>query len=450
MIQIEEIIAKLGIKLNRMQEEVYGFLNQEGQQDLIVLSPTGTGKTLAYLLPVLNRIDQTKDIVQCIVVVPGRELAIQSSEFLAKMGTGHKTCVCYGGRPAMDEHKVIRKVQPSIIFGTPGRLIDHIVKGNIDTTNIHYIVLDEYDKCLEMGFRDEMATLLSQLPNSAKHILLSATRYRESDISILLTNYKQMDYLPEVDCLPLPSKIGLFQVSSIDKDKLDSLLRLLLYIGEQSSIIFLNYRESVTRVARFLHDNGFSPTIYHGGLDQVQREEAIYKFMNGSANILVYTDLGSRGLDIPNVQNIINYHLPESSEAFVHRIGRTARWDAEGRGFLLLGPEESIPSFINSEVKQFTFPCQFVGDNFKITDYTIPQPQMVTLYIGKGKKHKISKGDIVGFFCKQCDLHADRIGRIDVYEYFSFVAINRKDASDIIQKAQGQKIKGIKTIIEQK
>ena len=434
MIQIEEIIAKLGIKLNRMQEEVYGFLNQEGQQDLIVLSPTGTGKTLAYLLPVLNRIDQTKDIVQCIVVVPGRELAIQSSEFLAKMGTGHKTCVCYGGRPAMDEHKVIRKVQPSIIFGTPGRLIDHIVKGNIDTTNIHYIVLDEYDKCLEMGFRDEMATLLSQLPNSAKHILLSATRYRESDISILLTNYKQMDYLPEVDCLPLPSKIGLFQVSSIDKDKLDSLLRLLLYIGEQSSIIFLNYRESVTRVARFLHDNGFSPTIYHGGLDQVQREEAIYKFMNGSANILVCTDLGSRGLDIPNVQNIINYHLPESSEAFVHRIG----------------PEESIPSFINSEVKQFTFPCQFVGDNFKITDYTIPQPQMVTLYIGKGKKHKISKGDIVGFFCKQCDLHADRIGRIDVYEYFSFVAINRKDASDIIQKAQGQKIKGIKTIIEQK
>ena len=350
----------------------------------------------------------------------------------------------------MDEHKVIRKVQPSIIFGTPGRLIDHIVKGNIDTTNIHYIVLDEYDKCLEMGFRDEMATLLSQLPNSAKHILLSATRYRESDISILLTNYKQMDYLPEVDCLPLPSKIGLFQVSSIDKDKLDSLLRLLLYIGEQSSIIFLNYRESVTRVARFLHDNGFSPTIYHGGLDQVQREEAIYKFMNGSANILVCTDLGSRGLDIPNVQNIINYHLPESSEAFVHRIGRTARWDAEGRGFLLLGPEESIPSFINSEVKQFTFPCQFVGDNFKITDYTIPQPQMVTLYIGKGKKHKISKGDIVGFFCKQCDLHADRIGRIDVYEYFSFVAINRKDASDIIQKAQGQKIKGIKTIIEQK
>ena len=450
MIQIEEIIAKLGIKLNRMQEEVYGFLNQEGQQDLIVLSPTGTGKTLAYLLPVLNRIDQTKDIVQCIVVVPGRELAIQSSEFLAKMGTGHKTCVCYGGRPAMDEHKVIRKVQPSIIFGTPGRLIDHIVKGNIDTTNIHYIVLDEYDKCLEMGFRDEMATLLSQLPNSAKHILLSATRYRESDISILLTNYKQMDYLPEVDCLPLPSKIGLFQVSSIDKDKLDSLLRLLLYIGEQSSIIFLNYRESVTRVARFLHDNGFSPTIYHGGLDQVQREEAIYKFMNGSANILVCTDLGSRGLDIPNVQNIINYHLPESSEAFVHRIGRTARWDAEGRGFLLLGPEESIPSFINSEVKQFTFPCQFVGDNFKITDYTIPQPKMVTLYIGKGKKHKISKGDIVGFFCKQCDLHADRIGRIDVYEYFSFVAINRKDASDIIQKAQGQKIKGIKTIIEQK
>lgn len=450
MIQIEEIIAKLGIKLNRMQEEVYGFLNQEGQQDLIVLSPTGTGKTLAYLLPVLNRIDQTKDIVQCIVVVPGRELAIQSSEFLAKMGTGHKTCVCYGGRPAMDEHKVIRKVQPSIIFGTPGRLIDHIVKGNIDTTNIHYIVLDEYDKCLEMGFRDEMATLLSQLPNSAKHILLSATRYRESDISILLTNYKQMDYLPEVDCLPLPSKIGLFQVSSIDKDKLDSLLRLLLYIGEQSSIIFLNYRESVTRVARFLHDNGFSPTIYHGGLDQVQREEAIYKFMNGSANILVCTDLGSRGLDIPNVQNIINYHLPESSEAFVHRIGRTARWDAEGRGFLLLGPEESIPSFINSEVKQFTFPSQFVSDNFKITDYTIPQPQMVTLYIGKGKKHKISKGDIVGFFCKQCDLHADRIGRIDVYEYFSFVAINRKDASDIIQKAQGQKIKGIKTIIEQK
>lgn len=448
MIQIEEVIAKLGIKLNRMQEEVYGFLNQEGQQDLILLSPTGTGKTLAYLLPILNCIDQTKETVQCIVVVPGRELAIQSSYFLKKMGTGHKSCPCYGGRPTMDEHKVIRNTQPSIIFGTPGRLMDHIVKGNIDTTHICYIVLDEYDKCLEMGFRDEMETLLSHLPSSAKHILLSATRYRKSDISTLITNYKQMDYLPEIDSLP--SKIDLFQVNSLDKDKLDCLLRLLLYIGEQSSIIFLNYRESVTRVASFLHDNGFSPTIYHGGLDQVQREEAIYKFMNGSANILVCTDLGSRGLDIPNVQNIINYHLPESSEAFVHRIGRTARWDAEGRGFLLLGPEESIPSFINSEVKQFTFPCQFVGDNFKITDYTIPQPQMVTLYIGKGKKHKISKGDIVGFFCKQCDLPADKIGRIDIYEYFSFVAISKKEASGIIERIQGQKIKGIKTIVEQK
>ncbi|PTL25543.1 helicase [Prevotella sp. oral taxon 820] len=446
--KIEAVIAKLGIKLNRMQEEVYKFLNQDRGQDLILLSPTGSGKTLAYLLPILNRIDQTKDSVQCIVVVPGRELAIQSSEVLAKMGTGHRSCACYGGRPTMDEHRVIRKVQPSIVFGTPGRLIDHIVKENIDTTNIHYIVLDEYDKCLEMGFREEIVTLLSYLPNNAKHILLSATRYRESDISPLLTNYKQMDYLPKADSLP--SKIELFQVNSPDKDKLDCLLRLLLYIGEQSSIIFLNYRDSVVRVADFLHANGFSPTIYHGGLDQNLREESIYKFMNGSTNILVCTDLGSRGLDIPNVQNIINYHLPESSEAFVHRIGRTARWDAEGRGFLLLGPEEAIPAFINSEIKQFVFPGQLVGDNFKIEDYTIPQAQMVTLYIGKGKKHKISKGDIVGFFCKQCGLHADKIGRIDVYEYFSLVAINRKEASGIIQKAQGQKIKGIKTIIEQK
>ena len=448
MIDIQEIINKLGITPNRMQQEVYESFKRSGTNNLIILSPTGTGKTLAYLLPIVQQLDVTSNEVQCIVVVPGRELALQSSKVVSQMGAGIRACACYGGRPTMDEHRVLRQKQPVIVFGTPGRLNDHITKGNILTEHVRFIVLDEYDKCLEMGFRDEMKELLSRLPHVAHHVLLSATRCQDFDTQASLADYKQLDYLPKEG--GISSRIKLYQVNSPEKDKLDSLVRLLLHVGNQSSIVFLNYRESVERTANYLRSLGFKPAVYHGGLEQPVREEAIYKIMNGSSNILVSTDLGSRGLDIPDVENIINYHIPETYEAFVHRVGRTGRWQAEGKAFMILGPEETMPEYANVEINRFEFPEGLQAENFKIEDFEIPLPKMSTLYIGKGKKSKISKGDVLGFLCKQCGLVTNEIGRIDVYDYYSLVAVQAQVVEKVLKMAVGQKIKGVKTVVEKK
>ena len=169
------MLEKLGITaLNDMQREA-GDAILRGKQDVVVLSPTGTGKTLAYLLPLVELVDARQDVPQALVIVPGRELAMQSDRVLKDLGSGLRSAACYGGRTAMEEHRRLKEVKPQIIFGTPGRLNDHLDKGNISPYAVRYLVIDEFDKCLEMGFHDEMARLLKKLPGVRRHILLSAT-----------------------------------------------------------------------------------------------------------------------------------------------------------------------------------------------------------------------------------------------------------------------------------
>ncbi len=443
---LNQVLDKLGYKLNAMQQDVYDTLRHKDKSNVIVLSPTGTGKTLSYLLPIIEQLDTSTTLLECLVVVPGRELAMQSADVLKSMGTDINACACFGGRPAMDEHRIMRKLQPKIIFGTPGRLNDHIAKGNISTEHIRYVVLDEYDKCLELGFRNEMTSLLSTLPAHVGHVFLSATRCKELETGGFTSHYTTLDYL--VPKRAMADRIKLYQINSSDKDKLACLLNLLFHLGDQSTIVFMNYRDAVERVANFLKSFGFMPAVYHGGLDQAGREDSLYKFMNGSSNILVCTDLGSRGLDMPDVQNIVNYHLPETLESFIHRVGRTARWNAAGRAFVIVGPEESIPSYVEAEFEPFDLPV--AEPQLDPRSRAVPLPKMTTLYIGKGKKNKISKGDVVGFFCKQCGLSSQDIGRIDVYDYYSLVAVDRASAPFVLKKAKGLKIKGIKTIVEEK
>ena len=235
--------------------------------------------------------------------------------------------------------------------------------------------------------------------------------------------------------------VTLYEVHSPQKDKLDTLRRLLLGFGSESSIVFLNYRDSVERVNSYLQQAGFTTCYFHGGLEQRQREDMLYKFSNGSANILVATDLASRGLDIPNIQNIIHYHLPESEDGYIHRVGRTARWDATGRTFFILNSEEHIPDYIDGETAAYDLPSS------QPTSLP-PLPRMATLYIGKGKKDKLSKGDIVGFLCKKGGLEPSEIGRIDVKDRYAYAAVSREKLQQVLPTTKGEKIKGIKTIIE--
>lgn len=434
---IDKILDKLGIQLNPMQEEtMHAILH--GNKDVVVLSPTGSGKTLAYLMPLVQLIDPKVDEPQLVVVTPGRELALQSTEVLKSMGTGLRTMACYGGRAAMDEHRVMNKVLPQVIFGTPGRLTDHLDKGNFSAEHVKYLVIDEFDKCLEMGFQDEMGRLIASLPYLERHFLLSATEAEEIPRFVHMGRVETIDY--RMDEEQVPERIRICQVKSPQKDKLETLAQLLLSLGDESSIVFLNYRDSVERTNEFLRSRGFATSAFHGGLEQHEREDALYKFSNGSANIFVSTDLGARGLDIPDIDNIIHYHLPECEDSYIHRVGRTARWEATGKAFFLLGPSEDIPSYVDAEVEDYEIP----------SDLPAPaKPRMATIYIGKGKKDKISKGDIVGYLCKIGQLQSSEIGKIDVKDRYAYVAVSRTKLKQVLKLTAGQKIKGIKTVIEE-
>ena len=437
---IQKILTKLRItELNEMQQHAAeAITGTDG--DVVLLSPTGTGKTLAYLLPLVQLVDASRDSVQALVITPGRELALQSQQVLQSMGSGIRSTACYGGRAAMDEHRVIKDVRPQIVFGTPGRLNDHLDKENISRYDIRYLIIDEFDKCLEMGFQAEMQKLIKSLPGLQRRILLSATNAEQIPQFVNMARKGTLiDFLPDDE--QTSERVTLYEVHSPQKDKLDTLRQLLLGMGDESSIVFLNYRESVERVNSYLVEQGFTTSCFHGGLEQRQREDQLYRFSNGSANVLVATDLASRGLDIPNIQNIIHYHLPESQEGYIHRVGRTARWDATGRTFFILNSQEHIPDYVEGNIEDFDSPLT--------THHSPLAPKMATLYIGKGKKDKLSKGDIVGFLCKKGELTADEIGRIDVKERYTYVAVKREKLQQVLRLTQGEKIKGIKTVIEE-
>lgn len=429
---VQTITDRLGITLNDMQQSsVDAILNKH--DNVVILSPTGSGKTYAYLLPLVQLIDSQSDDLQAVVLVPGRELAKQSEEVLVSLKSGIRGYACYGGRPTMDEHREMRTLKPHIIFATPGRINDHIDKDNISTEKVRFIVIDEFDKCLELGFREEMAEVLNRMPSSARRIFLSATDLEEDLSGFIRIDARSADASSD-------SRVTAYIVHSKDKDKLPELSNLLRVFGQEPTIVFLNYRESVERTAGYLRDNGFSVSEYHGGLDQKAREEAIYKFANGSANVLVSTNLGSRGLDIPTVENIVHYHLPETEEDYVHRVGRATRWLHKGNTFFILNENEALPDYVEGETVEFSMPD------------TLPAPalpKMKTLYIGRGKTNKISKGDIVGFLCKKGNLAASDIGRIDVYKYYSLAAVSYEKAQDVIVNVKNEKIKGLKTIVEE-
>lgn len=437
MFDINRILEKLHIsELNDMQlDSINAIL--ETNNDVVILSPTGTGKTLAYLLPITQLIDASKDAVQAIVIVPGRELALQSDTVLKNMGSGLRSAGCYGGRPAMEEHKTLKQVKPHMVFGTPGRLNDHIDKGNISPYSINCLVIDEFDKCLEMGFHDEMARLIKKLPGIRRRILVSATEAEQIPNFVHLNHAERINYL--IDEEQVTDRVTLYEVRSSTKDKLETLTKLLRSLGDSSSIVFLNYRDGVERTADFLRRNGFSVSSFHGGMEQKMREDALYKFSNGSSNIFVSTDLASRGLDIPDIDNIIHYHLPIGEDGYIHRVGRTARWKAEGNAYFILGPEEYIPEFVEGDVEIKEIPEE------------LPEPalpRMATIYIGKGKKDKLSKGDIVGYLCKKGGLESSEIGRIDVKDRYTYAAVIRRKVNQVLKLTQGEKIKGVKTIVE--
>lgn len=434
-ISIESILSILNIEaLNDMQ--LASMKAMETQDNLMILSATGSGKTLAFLLPILHLLDHDNKKTQAIIIVPSRELALQIEQVFRSMGTGFKITCCYGGhKREIEENSLVQP--PAVIVGTPGRIADHLRRGNITADAIKMVVLDEFDKSLELGFVEEMQAIIAALPQLKKRMLTSATEAFDIPLFIGDVDFLRLDFLPENKAIT--PALSIQKVLSTEKDKTETLFQLLCFLGNRSSIIFCNHREAVERTSGILSQKGITNTFYHGAMEQRDREVALAKFRNGSVNFLVTTDLASRGLDIPNIRYIIHFHLPATEEVFTHRNGRTARMDASGTAMIIVGPDEKLPSYITPTMP----PPDFDGE------ILLPEkPKWTTLYIAAGKKDKVNKVDIVGFLSNKGDLKKEDIGLIEVKDFFSFVAVRKSRASHTLQMIKEQKIKNRKIKID--
>ncbi|XZF15980.1 DEAD/DEAH box helicase [Chitinophagaceae bacterium MMS25-I14] len=433
---ITTLIENFGIpSLNAMQEAAYDAILKK--KDVLLLSPTGTGKTLGFLMPVYELLKKNKNQegIQCLILTPSRELALQIEAVWKKMNTGYKVNSFYGG------HQMLLEVQsltepPSLLIGTPGRIADHLKRGNFDIDNIHTLVLDEFDKSLDLGFHEDMAYIISELKHLKKRVLVSATAAVEIPEFTGVETLETLDFITEhVRSEGLELKV----VHSEEKDKVNTLFRLLCSIGSTSAIIFCNHRESVARTSELLKEKGIDNIFFHGGMEQMDRERVLTQFRNGTFNFLVATDLAARGLDIPDVQHIIHYHLPFTHEEFLHRNGRTARMHATGTAYIILHTEEKLPAYIEQEPEELTLP----------ETAELPKAsEWVTLYISGGKKDKLGKIDIVGFLSQKGKLEKSDLGLIEVKDHISFVAVKKKKVKETLRLIRDERMKGKKYKIE--
>jgi len=432
-IKTEDILKKLGIQqLNEMQNVC--AKSWVKSNDLVLLSPTGSGKTLAFLLPMLKDLNSDQTGVQALVLSPARELSLQIESVFKDMGTSYKVNCCYGGHSMRTEKNNLQN-PPSVLIGTPGRVADHIRRENFDTSGIKFLILDEFDKALELGFQKEMNEVIKSLPRNVKKVLTSATQGIEIPEFARMNSPKEINFLPKQKAIALTQR----KVIADDKDKLDALYRLICTVGDQPGLVFCNHRDAVERIADLLKEQNISCDIFHGGLEQADRERALIKFRNGSNHLLITTDLASRGLDIPEIQNVIHYQLPKVEEAFIHRNGRTARMHAKGNSFIVLAEEEKVPEFISDDIPFFSLKSEVQIPNAPIWE---------TLYIGLGKKEKINKVDLVGFFFKKGNLQKDELGKIDVLDHTSFVAVKRGLGNKLANKLKNERVKKKKIKIQ--
>lgn len=426
---IEKALAHVGIEqLNEMQEAV---LEAGTTKDLVLLSPTGSGKTLAFLLPLLTVLTPDEAAIQALIIAPSRELALQIETVFRSLSAGYKVTCCYGGHPIRTEKKSLLH-PPAVLIGTPGRIVDHIERGNIDLDRVRTLVLDEFDKSLELGFTAEMKEILSHLSGVRRRVLTSATEALQIPSFTGIERPVRLSFISEAKT---PKGLTVRVVQSPLRDKLDTLYGLLGELGGESALVFCNLREAVERVSHYLTERGVDNEYFHGGMEQMERERALSHFRNGSASVFVSTDLASRGLDIPEVKNVIHYHLPLNEEAYVHRNGRTARMHAQGHAFLLINEIESVPEYLEREPEAFFLPEKARKPHAS---------EWVTLTINKGKRDQLSKKDIVGFLFRKGGLAKEELGVVEVKESCAYAAVKREKWDDLLDRIREEKIKNMR------
>ena len=395
-------------------------------ESLALYAETGSGKTLAFLLAALEAVPERVPN-GIVVIAPSRELCLQIEQVFRSLRTGRNAVICYGGHSVRTESNRLANF-PEVLIATPGRLCDHLRNERIPHADLtQMLIIDEFDKCLEAGFSEEMHAIFDAFPYLKKKVLVSATNLAEIPTycrmsTPFILDERSADNEPDIREVVVPYK----------KDVKEAVFNLLCHFNNEKAIVFCNYREVSEDLAAALSDLGLVTTCYHGGLEQDERERALIKFRNDSTNILVCTDLGSRGLDIPEIRHVIHYQLPSSEEAYVHRKGRTARMGANGHSYLLKGTDTQFPFYITEPEEQFKVGVPLI----------VPKPKKRTIYVSAGKKDKVNKVDIVGFFIQQGGVNKTDIGLITVLDNSVYVALPSKSTGAILEAVRDKKLKG--------
>jgi superfamily II DNA/RNA helicase len=431
--QYAEILKNLSIaSFNEMQIE---FIEKAtSHNNLMLLAPTGSGKTLAFLIPLIKQLKADAPGVQALIVTPSRELALQIEQVFRTMKTAHKVSVCYGGHSMKIEQNNLNEA-PALIIGTPGRLSDHIIRKSFDARTVKLVVLDEFDKSLQMGFQDQLTILFKALGGNQQHLLTSATRLEELPDFLPFRNPVTVNFLKD----EAESKLRLRVVHTRSVDKVETLMRLVAGFNQEVCLVFCNHREAVERISALFKEHNFEHGILHGAMEQIDREKNLIRYRGGAHNVLIATDLASRGLDIPEIKHVVHYQLPMQQESFIHRNGRTARMHAEGQAYLVLADDETLPGYIDKSVEEL-----MVSGKLKLP----PPPHYVCLYISAGKKDKISKGDIVGLLTKKGGLRGEDIGLITTLDFSSYVSVKRDLVNKVLTNLKNEKLKNTKVKIE--
>lgn len=419
--------------LNEMQLE---FISRAAKNPhIVLLSPTGSGKTVAFLIPLLQSLKEDVREVQALIIVPSRELAIQIEQVFKAMKTPFRVNTVYGGHSSKLESNSLGE-SPDVVIGTPGRLADHIERGSFNPKTIQTVVLDEFDKSLQMGFHEQLKVIFGALSGQQRHLLTSATVLKRMPDFLPFKDYRTVNFLQDV----AESKLELKIVHSSSKEKGETLMRLVAGFQQESCIVFCNHRDAVDRLRTLLSDYNYFHSVLHGGLEQIDREKNLIRFRSRVTNLLIATDLASRGLDIPEIKHVVHYQLPPKEDAFIHRNGRTARMHAEGLSYLILANDESRPDYIDEFIEEY-----------KVGEKLVPPiaQEWTCLYISAGKKDKVSKGDIVGMLTKKGELTSAEIGLITIMDYASYVAVQSNLVQKLLPKLKNERVKKVKVKVEE-
>lgn len=424
---LKSFLEKFGITtLNPMQIEARKAIS--GGSDVVLLSPTGSGKTLAFLLPLIERLEQNVEGIQAIVLVPSRELAMQIEQVARQLGSGFKINAVYGGRSGQMD-KADLKTKPALLIGTPGRIADRFRRDEMDLTGVKTLVLDEFDKSLEVGFEREMSEIVRSLPSVNQRVLTSATD------AVAIPEFLGMEEPISIDYLNQHRlQLTIKTIAAEAGERLDVLAELLGKLNGQPGIIFCNFKESLFDASDFLLDQKIEHECYYGGLEQIDRERALVKFRNGTCQLLLATDLAARGLDIPEIKFIIHLELPYHPNEFTHRNGRTARMNAKGAAYILHKKSKPLPEFIQAVEPQKVKLKEVASQHVDVQKWT-------TIHITGGRKDKISKGDIAGLFFKKGGLSKQQLGVIELQQTYAYVAVERSVAHQTVDLTNNQRLK---------